>query len=169
VKPILALIVLATLSFAAEAAEAADASQTVIWQGTVHLGDNPQQFSSTISAGMLLQIPFKLDIEKEDAAKKTGKLTITTRDIQTLAGDGHYAELLAHYEDPDGPAREYLVQTFRLKGDSNNVDVDHAFDLEPLKGLYAPPAYHSIRIKIDNQIKFSLWDDFLLKRIEIEQ
>jgi hypothetical protein len=118
---------------------------------------------------MLLQIPFKLDIEKEDAAKKTGKLTITTRDIQTLAGDGHYAELLAHYEDPDGPAREYLVQTFRLKGDSNNVDVDHAFDLEPLKGLYAPPAYHSIRIKIDNQIKFSLWDDFLLKRIEIEQ
>ncbi|HEY2414766.1 MAG TPA: hypothetical protein VGI40_21150 [Pirellulaceae bacterium] len=146
------------------AATAADPSRTVVWQGVIHLGDNPAQFSSTNSAGMLMQVPFKIDAEK-----KTAKLTITTRDIQTLAGDGHYAELLAHYEDPDGPAREYLVQTFRLKGDSNNVDVAHVFDLEPLKGLYAPPAYYSIRIKIDNQIKFSLWDDFLLKRIEIEQ
>ena len=113
---------------------------------------------------MLLQVPCKLDAEK-----KTGKLTITTRDIQTLAGEGHYAELLAHYEDSDGPAREYLVQTFRLKGDSNNVDLPHVFDLDLMKGLYAAPAYYSIRIKVDNQIKFSLWDDFLLKRIEIEQ
>ena len=142
---------------------AAEASPAVAWQGIVHLGDNPAQFSSTLSAGMLLQVPCKLDSEKQ------GKLTITTRDIQTLAGDGHYAELLAHYEDPDGPAREYLVQTFRLKGDSNNVDVAHIFDLEPMKGLYAAPAYYSVRIKIDNQIKYGLWDDFLLHRIEIEQ
>jgi hypothetical protein len=162
VKSIRFLIVLAILPSAAPIA--ADSPRTVVWQGTVHLGDNPQQFSSTLSAGMLLQVPFQLAPEK-----RAGKLTITTRDIQTLAGDGHYADLLAHYEDPDGPAREYLVQTFRLKGDSNNVDVDHAFDLEPLKGLYAPPAYYSLRIKIDNQIKFSLWDDFLLKRIEIQQ
>jgi hypothetical protein len=162
VRPILAAFLLAILPFLT--ATASESSRSAVWQGTIHLGDNPQQFTSTISAGMLLQIPFKLDPEQ-----KTGKLTITTRDIQTLAGDGHYAELLAHYEDPDGPAREYLVQTFRLKGDSNNVDVDHVFDLEPMKGLYAPPAYYSLRIKIDNQIKFSLWDDFLLKRIEIEQ
>ena len=161
-KAILASFLLAT--FPCHAAIADDPTRTVVWQGILHLGDNPAQFSSTNSAGMLLQIPCKIASEK-----KTGKLTITTRDIQTLAGDGHYAELLAHYEDPDGPAREYLVQTFRLKGDSNNVDVDHVSELEPMKGLYAPPAYYSVRIKIDNQIKFSLWDDFLLKRIEIEQ
>ena len=112
---------------------------------------------------MMLQIPCKLVFDKN------GKLTVTTRDIQTLAGDGHYVELWAYYQDEDGPAREYLVQTFRLKGDSNNVDVDHSFDLEPKKGLYAEPAYYAIRIKIDTQVKFSLWDDFLLKRIEIEQ
>src|SRR5262249_58607607 len=100
-------------------AVAADATRMVVWSGTLHLGDNPAQFSTVNSAGMALQIPCKLDYEK------TGKLTIKTQDIQTLAGEGHYVELLAYYQDDDGPAREYPVQTFRLKGDSNNVDVDH--------------------------------------------
>ena len=89
--------------------------------------------------------------------------------VETLAGEGHYAELVAHYQDDDGPAREYVVEAFRLKGDSNNTDVDHIFEMTPMKGLFQKPAYYSIRIKVDTQIKFSLWDDFLLKRIEIEQ
>jgi hypothetical protein len=112
---------------------------------------------------MAVQVPCTLDAEKK------GKLTVTTRDIQTLAGEGHYAELVAQYQDEDGPAREYVVEAFRLKGDSNNADIDHTFELNPMKGLYQKPAYYSIRIKIDTQIKFSLWDDFLLKRIEVEQ
>ena len=41
--------------------------------------------------------------------------------------------------------------------------------MNPMKGLYQKPAYYSVRIKIDTQIKFNLWDDFLLKRIDIEQ
>jgi len=141
----------------------AEPARTTVWQGTLHLGDNPMQYSSVQSAGMAVQIPCTLDAEKK------GKLTITTRDIQTLAGDGHYAELVAHYQDDDGPAREYVVETFRLKGDSNNADIDHAFEISPMKGLYQKPAYYSIRIKVDTQIKFSLWDDFLMKRMEIEQ
>jgi hypothetical protein len=142
---------------------AADPARMTIWQGTLHLGDNAAQFASAQSAGMAIQVPFTLDPEKK------GKLIITTRDIQTLAGEGHYAELLAHYQDDDGPAREYTVETFRLKGDSNNADIDHPFDFDPMKKLYAKPAYYSLRVKVDSQIKFSLWDDFLLKRIDIEQ
>ncbi len=141
----------------------AESAKTTIWQGALHLGDNPMQYSTVQSAGMAVQIPCTLDAEKK------GKLTITTRDIQTLAGGGHYAELVAHYQDDDGPAREYVVEAFRLKGDSNNADIDHAFEINPMKGLYQKPAYYSIRIKLDTQIKFSLWDDFLLKRIEVEQ
>src|SRR6185436_7078602 len=100
---------------------AAEPTRKTVWQGVAHLGDNPGQFSSVQSAGMALQIPLTLDPEKN------GKLFVTTRDIQTLAGDGHYAELLAHYEDADSPAREYVVDSFRLKGDSNNKDEDHTF------------------------------------------
>jgi hypothetical protein len=143
--------------------QADDPVRKTIWQGTLHMGDNPEQYSNALSAGLVLQIPCKLD-----AAKKV-KLLIGFRDIQTLAGEGHYAELLAHYEDEDGPGREYVVETFRLKDNSNNTDVERTFDLDPLKNLQARPAFYSIRIKLDTQIKFSLWDDFLMKRIEIEQ
>jgi hypothetical protein len=134
-----------------------------IRQGTLHLGDNPAQYSNVNSAGIVMQIPCKLDAEKK------GELTITTRDVQTLAGDRHYADLIAHYEDPDEPAREHVVETFRIKGDATNVDIDHTFEMDPLRGLQARPVYYSVRIRIDTSVKFSLRDDFLVKRIDVEQ
>ncbi len=154
------IVLLLSLPFATHAEEPA---RKTIWQGTLHLGDNPEQYSGVLSAGLLLQVPCRLDAEKK------GRLLITFRDIQTLAGEGHFAELLGHYEDEDGPGREYVVETFRLKDNSNNADVERTFEFDPLKNLQARPAFHSIRIKLDTQIKFSLWDDFLMKRIEIEQ
>src|SRR3954465_13761598 len=157
------LIMVAMFLAAGRAAVSADAVHRTLWEGTIHLGDNPSQFASVQSTGMSMQIPCMLDPEKK------GKLTITTRDIQTLAGDGHFAELMAHYEDEDGPAREYIVETFRLKGKSNNVDEDHTFDFDPMKNLYAKPPFYSVRVKIDTQIKFKLWDDFFMKRITVEQ
>jgi hypothetical protein len=156
----LSLIIVAA---AAALSIAAEPEKKTIWLGTLHLGDNPLQYSTAVSSGMTMQVPIKLDTDKK------GKLTAVTCDIQTLAGDGHYAELVAHYEDADGPAREYVVETFRLKGDSNNADIEHTFEFEPMKGLFQKPAYYSVRIKVDTQIKFGLWDDFLLKRIDIEQ
>jgi len=144
---------------------AAEAARKTIWQGTLHLGDSPEQYSNAVSAGITMQIPLKLDREKK------GKLIITTRDVQTLLGEGHYAELVAHFEDQGGesPASELVVETFRLKGNSTNVNIDHTFEFDPTKGLMAPASYYSIRIKIDTFIKFSLWDDFLVKQIDVEQ
>src|SRR4051794_29094894 len=86
-------------------AAGAETARKTIWQGTLHLGDNPEQYSNVTSAGMVLQIPTKLDREKK------GKLVITTRDIQTLLGEGHYAELIAHSEEQggDAPANELVV------------------------------------------------------------
>src|SRR5688572_128703 len=101
-------------------ARADDSARKTIWQGTLHLGDNPEQYSNALSAGLLLQIPCKLDSERK------GKLFISFRDVQTLAGEGHYAELIAHYEDEDGPGREYVVETFHLKDNSNNTDVERS-------------------------------------------
>jgi len=71
-------------------AVAGERERTTVWEGTLHLGDNPMQYSTATSAGMTMQVPIKLDTQKK------AKLTAVTRDIQTLAGDGHYAELIAH-------------------------------------------------------------------------
>lgn len=142
---------------------AAEPMRKTIWQGALHLGDSPDQYSNITSAGLVMQIPCALDPEKK------GKLTLITRDIQTLAGDGHYAELIAHYEDGSSPADERVVDTFRLKGDSTNADTEHIFEIDPLKDQKSKPAYYSVRIKVDTSIKFTLWDDMVVKRIEIEQ
>jgi hypothetical protein len=159
-------IILAPLALAM----AADTTRTTLWEGAIHLGDNAAQYSTATSGGMQVQIPCSANPAKNGIdPTKEGKLKFTTRDVQTLSGGGHYAELMAHYEDGEGPAREFVVQTFRLNGDSNNTDVPHSFEFDPMKGLYQKPAYYSVRVKVDTQIAFMLWDDFLLKRIEIEQ
>jgi len=49
------------------------------------------------------------------------------------------------------------------------MDIEHTFEFDPLKGLFQKPAYYSVRVRVDTEIKYSLWDDFLLKRIDIEQ
>jgi len=146
-------------------ASAEEPVRKTIWQGSLHLGDNPEQYSNLPSAGITMQAACKLD-----RAKK-GKLIVTTRDIQTLLGEGHYAELIAHFEEQagDAPASESVVETFRLKGNSTNADIDHTFDFDPAKGLMAPAAYYSIRIKLDTFIKFGLWDDFVMKQIDVQQ
>lgn len=139
------------------------AERKTIWQGTLHLGDSPEKYPGTTSAGMAMQVPCKLDYEKK------ARLVIVTRDVETLAGAGHYLELLAHYEDIDGPAREYIVETLRLKEEATTADIERTFDLDLKKGLQSPPAYYSLRLKIDTAVRHSLWDDFLIKRIDVEQ
>ena len=152
------------IAMVAIAAQGDEPQKKIIWQGTLHLGDSPEKYAGVASGGMVLQVPCALEPGKK------GRLTIVTRDVQTLAGDGHYAELLAHYEDGDAPAREYVVETWRLKDDTPDTDVEKVFDFDPLKGLSeALPAYYSVRIRIDNTIKFTLWDDFLVKKIEVQQ
>jgi hypothetical protein len=157
---VLALLI---MCLAAGSRPAEGAERKTIWQGTLHLGDSPEKYPGTTSAGMAVQVPCKLDYEQK------ARLTIVTRDVETLAGEGHYVELLAHYEDIDGPAREYLVETLRLKEEATNADIERTFELDLKKGLQSPPAYYSLRIKIDTAVRYSLWDDFLLKRLDIEQ
>jgi len=162
-KSQLIIIAFTLILLAVRSSPAADTIRKTIWQGTLHLGDSPEKYPGTTSAGFVMQIPCKLDYEKR------AKLAITTRDVETLASEGHYVELLAHYEDIDGPAREYVVETLRIKEEATDADIERTFELDPRRGLQSPPAYYSLRIKIDSAVRFSLWDDFLVKRIDIEQ
>jgi hypothetical protein len=153
------------LWLASGVAPTADPVKKTVWQGVIHLGDNPEQYPKVTSCGMTFQVPLKLD-----AAKKA-KLTVTANDVQTQAGGGHYVEVVAHFENKGfrTPAKEVVVDTFRIK-DEIAADTDYTFDLDPAKNLDgAKPTYYSVRIKVDTGIPFGLWDDFLVKRIEIEQ
>lgn len=160
-------VLLGTTAFTLVADDEESAGKKAIWSGSLHLGDDPARYSDLASAGMAMQVPLKLD------AANTGKLTITAKEVQTLLGDGHYVELLAHYapERPGTtPAREVVVEVFRLKDQGDENEAEHLFSFDPRRGLSGlDPDYYSIRIRVDTSIGYSLWDDFVLTRIEVEQ
>jgi len=62
-------------------------SRKVVWEGSINWATTPLSLSKARSDGMTMQIPWAL------GAGETGQADITTRAIQTLAGDGHTAEL----------------------------------------------------------------------------
>ncbi len=142
-----------------------DDAKKTIWRGTIHLGDSPEAYPKVTSAGMAFQVPFKME-----TAKAT-KLTVTARDIETQAGNGHYVEVLAHFEKQPSkaPAREMVVATFRIKDKSTELKT-FAFTFNSGKNLGdMTPDYYSVRIKVDTHVSFRFWDDFLVQRIEVEQ
>lgn len=134
------------------------------WQGVLHLGDSPEKYEHVTSAGLAFQIPLKA----ETSAK--AKLIVTTADVQTLQGEGHYVDVYAHFQtQPNVPAKEVWVETFRIKEISTGDDKEHVFEFDSGKNLSGErPDYYSVRIKLDTALPFSLWDDFVIKRIVLE-
>jgi len=154
---------LATVAFSPAPAHADDRTDDkdhkVLWQGDLHLGDNPEQYRRLTSAGMMMQVPFVVD-----TARKY-RMVVKAADVKTLAGHGHHVEIFAHYEgDEETPPREERAAVFRMKNDDDE-EKEYAFEFDPAEHRKA--TYFSVRVRVDNH-RFGLWDDFRLKRIAIE-
>jgi len=163
-KSIICMLALLATILSPRFGPAADAKKT-LWSGVIHLGDSADSFPKITSAGMAFQTAF---------AAETGKastLTVTVADVQTQAGDGHYVEVIAHFEKQPrkASAKEIVVGTFRIK-DKSGDEKAYTFNFNSGKNLEdKKPDYYSVRIKIDTHVGFTFWDDFLLKKIELEQ
>ena len=153
-------LILCAGSSALSFVEPADnATPKALWKGAIHLGDNPEAFSDVTSAGMGMEVPYKSDFAV------TQKIRVKVGDIQTLSGDGHFVEIIAHYEK-DG-SQEVSAEAFRLK-DETGAEREFKFEFVPTSKLQREPTYYSIKIRVDTGIPFSLWDDFLVKGISLD-
>lgn len=161
----LPLVLIAFISPGVRPAAAAEPVRKTVWQGAMHLGDDPRKHPKAASAGTSFQVPFKAE------AAKTTRLTVTVEGIETQLGNGHYVEFVAHFEKQPSkaPAKEVVVGTFRMKDDSGKEKA-FAFEFDSGKNLGGmTPDYYSVRVRIDTHVSFTLWDDFLVKRIDVEQ
>lgn len=141
-------------------ASAQEAGRT-LWQGVIHLGDSPAAYPKVTSAGMAFQVPFK-----SPGFGKT-RIAVTAADLQTLSGEGHYLEAVAHVESPQAPARAFVVATARLKGQAQE-DREFTLEFDTSKNVEGMrPDYYSVRVRVDTSVGFTLWDDFLVKRIVV--
>lgn len=123
----------------------------------VQLGDNPNYFKESAYIGYTLEIP--VHIGKIDETVDTISIIISTSVIETLAGDGHVVMI-----------NDQVVG--RLKDVTGNPFETTTIPIpkETFKQLILPDNFMLLKIRVDifDKPSSSLLDDFIIKKIEIE-
>ena len=123
----------------------------------VQLGDNPNYFKEAAYIGYTLEIP--VHIGKIDESVDTISIIISTSVIETLAGDGHFVmindQIIGRLKDVTGKPFETTIIPI-LK--------------ETFKQLISPNNFMLLKIRIDifDSPGSGFLDDFIIKKIEIE-
>ncbi|MGH3623210.1 MAG: hypothetical protein ACRDQ5_15670 [Sciscionella sp.] len=138
------------------------AGAELVWEGRIHLGDEPGVYGDAEYPGITLEFP--LTLRKTDpAGPDTTTLVLRTQDVQTFAGyPGHLITVTGYRPDPADPthATETVLATERLTTADNNrknVNID-------LTG-FTSPAYISVRVRVDTEVPAGLYDDFVVTRL----
>jgi len=138
------------------------AQPELIWEGRVHLGDEPGVYGDAAYAGLAMELP--LTLQKTDpTGPNTTTLVLRTQDVQTFAGyPGHLVTVTNYQPNPGDPTHssENVLTTQRIASADNNrkeVPVN-------LAGLPSP-VYVSVRVRVDTTVPPGLYDDFVVTRL----
>ena len=138
------------------------AQPELVWQGRIHLGDEPGVYGDAAYSGVALEFP--LTLQKTDpAGPDTTTLVLRTQDVQTFAGyPGHLITVTSYQPDPGDPTRatETVLAAERLTS-ADNDRKDVAVDLAGI----ASPAFVSVRVRVDTEVPPGLYDDFVVTRL----
>jgi hypothetical protein len=134
----------------------------LVWEGRIHVGDEPGVYGDAAYSGIALELP--LTLRKTDpAGPDTTTLVLRTQDVQTFAGyPGHLITVTAYQPDPNDPTRatETVLTTERLtSADNNRKEI-----VARLAGLNSP-AFVSVRVRADTTVPPGLYDDFVVTRL----
>ncbi|MBH1938395.1 hypothetical protein I5Q34_29765 [Streptomyces sp. AV19] len=136
------------------------AQAELVWQGRIHLGDEPGVYGDASYAGLTVELP--LTVER---LATTGPLTTTlvleTQDLRTFQGyPGHLLEvfLFAPASAPQRFTRKLLAST-RLTGSGTQ----HSLAVD-FTGHQAPHRL-GVRLGVDTDVPPGLYDDFVLTRL----
>lgn len=134
----------------------------LIWQGRIHLGDEPGVFGNACYSGLAAEFPVTLQ-KTDPAGPDTTTLVVVTKNVETFSGyPGHLITVTLYEEDPDQPfhAIETVLATERLTSADNNrqeITVNLADKTSPI--------FVSVRVRIDTEVPPGLYDDFVVTRL----
>jgi hypothetical protein len=137
-----------------------------IWQGRIHLGDEPGVYGDAHYSGLCTELPvtiFRLDPTKLDDLPFT--LILNTEDVATFAGyPGHEIIVTAYELDPTKPFNsvERLLARERLTSTDNNRK-----EVTVRSGTTTGLFYISVRLRIDTTVNPGLYDDFVFTRLSL--
>ncbi|RCG32395.1 hypothetical protein DQ384_05930 [Sphaerisporangium album] len=130
----------------------------LIWQGRVHLGDEPGIYGDTPFAGAATEFPITLQRTSAPGEDKT-VLVVEAQDSQTFTGyPGHSIKVILHVVDTTTfKAREVVLASKRLTDNRKEIPID-------LTG-YTSPYFVSVQIRQDETVPPGAQDDFLVTRL----
>ncbi|WP_428961474.1 hypothetical protein [Micromonospora fluostatini] len=134
----------------------------LIWQGHIHLGDEPGIYGDALYSGLSTEIPITLERTSTSGPERT-TLVLETEDVQTFEGyPGHQVTVYLHVPDPDQPFHSdqvVLTRTRLTSADNNRKEIR-----VNLAGRQSP--YHvSVQIRQDTEVPAGALDDFQVTRL----
>ncbi|HEU5156503.1 MAG TPA: hypothetical protein VFU43_05860 [Streptosporangiaceae bacterium] len=134
-----------------------------IWQGRIHIGDEPGIYGDAQFPGAAAELPFTLQ-HTSTAGDNRASLIVETKDAQTFSGyPGHSIVVILHVVDlATFHAKEVVLARARLTSADNNrkqIPIN-------LSGQ-TTPYFISVQVRGDEQVPPGAQDDFLLTGLSL--
>src|SRR5215510_10187263 len=136
----------------------------MIWQGKLHLGDEPGIYGDAAYPGICAEFP--ITITRSDPAGQQFKLVLKTQDLETFQGyPGHEITVFMYLPDPNQPFHsvQQVVATARFTSADHNTK-----EVTVNVGSAPGPFRLSVRLRVDTTVNPGLYDDFLWRRLSLK-
>jgi hypothetical protein len=137
--------------------QATETQAEAIWQGRIHIGDEPGIYGDAQFSGAAVELPITLQ-HTSTAGDNKAIIVVDTKDVQDFAGyPGHAITVILHVVDlATFHAREVVLARARLvTADNNHKEIP--IDLS----RFTTPYFVSVQLREDEQLPPAAQDDFL--------
>ena len=137
-----------------------------IWQGLIHIGDEPGVYGAAAFAGLSTEFPVTIHRSPEAASgSDLVTLILVTEEVQTYAPYlGHNMVAIVYEPDPVNPNhwRVHSQTTTKITSSAapSLVDVD-------LSKVTTDPIYVSLLVRADTEVTPGFYDDFLVTKVSL--
>ena len=142
----------------------ANSPQELIWQGRLHLGDEPGIYGDASYSGLCAELP--ITVIRSDPTAQAFKLVLKTVDLETFQGyPGHEITVFMYLPDPNQQFHsiQQVVASARfVSADQNTKEVTVNVGSAP------GPFQLSVRLRVDTTVNPGLYDDFIWRTLELK-
>jgi hypothetical protein len=144
-----------------------NANSTFIWQGAIHIGDEPGIYGNDHYSGLSIEFPLTIkNFNPSSPLADVLKFEFLTENVNVFQGYlGHLTVVRQYTPDPQ-PTNPFKWKETVIKNNDRipNNATSTVVDV-PVNGS-ADPIYLSVAIEIDTDVKPGLYDDFLFTGLQ---
>ena len=145
---------------------AVNPQQELIWQGRIHLGDEPGIYGDAHYSGICAEFPITIyRLEPSQTNNTPFNLVLETEDLNTYNGyPGHAITIIIYEPDPNQQfhsVERVLAQGLFISADNNRKEIE----VKP--GTATGPFSITIKLRSDTSTNPGLYDDFIWIRLSL--